>query len=100
MLRILDPPMTTHRRRQPLAIGLQATDEVADLYRLLPLTLHHRDHTTDTAEVAPCLAIAQVLGDRRGDVGPVLQPTAILLLGGVELRAGQGLLVLEHPVEV
>src|SRR5882724_5118884 len=99
MLRILDPPMTTNRLRQPLGIRLHATDEVSDLHRLLPLALHHRDDTTDTAEVAPRLAIPQVFGDRCRDVGPVLQPAAILLLRGVAPNAGQDLLVLEHPVE-
>src|SRR5262245_20924873 len=100
MLRILDPPLTTCRLRQSLGIRLQATDEVPHFHRLLLLAVHHRDDATDTAEIAPGRAIPQALGHRRRDVGPVLLPAAILLLGGVAPRAGQELLLLEHAVEV
>src|SRR5262249_23873395 len=100
MLRILDPPMTPNRFRQELRIRLQAAEEVPYFHRLLLLAVHHRDDTTDTPEVAPGRAIPQLLGDRCGEIGPVLRPAAILLLRGMAPGAGQDLLVLEHPVEV
>src|SRR3954469_23364988 len=100
MLRILDPPMTPNRLRQPLGIGLQATDEIPDLHRLPPRALHDGEDTTDTLEVTPGAAIPQVLGDRRRGIDPSLPPAPIRLRRGVALRARQGRLVFEHPVEM
>src|SRR4051812_44179894 len=92
--------MTSNRLGQELGIGLEAANRVPDLHRLLSLSLHLRDDTSDTSEITPGLAIAQVLGDRRRDGGPVLPPATILLLGGPALSAGHILLVFEHLVEV
>src|SRR4051812_24332766 len=74
MLRILDPPMTPNRLGQALGIGFEAADEVPDLHRLPSFSLHHREDITHTPEVTPGRAMAQLLGDRRGDVGPILPP--------------------------
>src|SRR5262245_18461039 len=100
MLPILDGPMTTSRLRQELGIRLEAADVIAHLPRLLARAIHHRDDTTDAGEVAPRLAIPQALGDRRREVRPLLCPAAIRLLRDVAPRVGQGLLVLQHAVEV
>jgi len=83
--------MTPNRLGQTLGMGLEATDEVPHLHRLLARAVHHRDDATDTPQVTPGIALAQILGDRRGEVGPMLQPPAILLRGGVALGAGHGL---------
>ena len=71
---------------QPVVKGRVHLDEFLRL-RTMPGALHDGDDTTHTLEVTPGVAIPQVLGDRRRGIDPLFQPSPILLLRGVALRA-------------